>query len=79
VTRFVVECRRDPLRGSVPERFGWDARLRRVAEILDAWEGEDHRYFRVRADDGAVFILRHDRASDRWRVHYFEGAPSAGR
>ena len=68
---FVVECERHPSRGDLPGRFGWPGRMRRVVEVLDAWEGHDHRYFRLRAEDGAIYILRHDRGSDRWQIHFF--------
>ena len=67
---FKVETRPDP-QGEQPDRFGWPGRLRRVEEILDAWEGDDHRYFRVRADDGATYILRHDLSRDRWELTFF--------
>lgn len=69
---FVVECRSDSRTGRVPARFGWPGRMRAVAAVLDHWEGEQHRYFRVRTEDGAIYILRQDRAVDRWQNHFFE-------
>jgi hypothetical protein len=68
---FRVETRSEPRRGQVLVRFGWPGQLREVVEQLDTWEGEDHRYFRVRADDGAVYILRYDLNADRWQLHFF--------
>ena len=68
---FRVETRSEPRRGRVPVRFGWPGRVREVVEQLDSWEGEDHRYFRVRADDGSVYILRYDLNARRWRLHFF--------
>ena len=68
---FLVECRSEPRLGEVPVRFGWPGRMREVAEILDCWAGEDHHYFRLRTEDGSVFILRHDLAGDRWQIHFF--------
>jgi hypothetical protein len=32
----------------------------RVEEILDQWYGPDETYFRVRASDGHVYILKRD-------------------
>lgn len=74
MARLIVECRTDRRQGRVPARFGWSGRMREVAEILDSWEGGDHRYFRVRGGDGGVYILRHDVLADRWRIHHFESS-----
>ena len=69
---LVVEAVPDPEGGSVPVRFGTTReRLEEVAEVLDSWPGEGHRYFRVRGRDGSETILRHDLASDTWRIHFF--------
>jgi hypothetical protein len=48
--------------------------MREVVDRIDAWQGEDHRYFRVRADDRCVYILRHDRCADRWELTFFRVA-----
>jgi len=38
-----------------------------VCAVLDAWLAPDHRYFKVKGDDGAVYILRH--SADRgWEL-----------
>jgi hypothetical protein len=42
-----------------------------VAEVLDRWPGEDYCYYRVRATDGAFYILRHDERDDSWRIAAF--------
>ena len=51
-----------------------------MLEVLDRWNGEQHSDFRVRADDGSIYILRHDLRSDAWRIHFFqqgsEGPPA---
>ena len=39
-----------------------------VLEILDRWLDPRHRYFKVKADDGRRFILRHDTGSDAWEL-----------
>jgi hypothetical protein len=70
VGAFIVDTQAGP-DCDIPLRFGWPGRLREVVERIDAWEGEDHRYFRVRADDGAVCILRHDLREDRWELTLF--------
>lgn len=30
-----------------------------VEEVLEQWYGPDHAFFKLRADDGNVYILRH--------------------
>jgi hypothetical protein len=39
-----------------------------VVEIADRWLDPRHRYFKVRADDGREYVLRHDVASDDWEL-----------
>jgi len=39
-----------------------------VVEILDRWMDPGHRYFKVKADDGRMLILRHDSASGEWTL-----------
>lgn len=39
-----------------------------VREILDQWQGMDHTYFKLIADDGNLYIIRHDKESDEWEM-----------
>ena len=39
-----------------------------VREILDRWLDPQYRHFKVKVDDGRVFILRHDTLSDEWEL-----------
>ncbi len=72
MSALVVESRPDPLRTSVPVRFGRSGgRFEEVEALLDWWPGEGHRYFRVRVHGGSEYILRHDLATDAWRVDVF--------
>lgn len=43
-----------------------------VEEILDRWLAPDHRYFKLRGDDGGIYILRHDGVHDRWELTTYE-------
>ena len=47
--------------------------------MLDQWYGPDDIYFRVRADDGHVYILRHsqDVQEDSWTLECFRRAQRA--
>jgi hypothetical protein len=45
-----------------------------VIEILDRWIAPDHRYFKLRGDDDAVYIVRHDVEGDQWELTYYRSA-----
>ena len=51
-----------------PVRFTLGATTREVRETVDRWYGEGHDYFKVIADDGNLYLLRHDRAADEWEL-----------
>jgi len=42
--------------------------------ILDRWMAPEHRYFKVKAEDGRSFVLRHDTASGDWELAGLVGA-----
>lgn len=64
----VCESTSKPMRGTGPTRCpapsSWGARRIAVAEELDRWLDPGHRYFKVRGDDGDIYILRYDAPSD---------------
>ncbi|MGZ5094812.1 MAG: hypothetical protein ACXWHZ_16550 [Usitatibacter sp.] len=35
---------------------------------IAGWLAPDHRYFKVSADDGRIYVLRHDARSDEWEL-----------
>jgi hypothetical protein len=39
-----------------------------VVEIVDRWLAPDHRYFKLKGDDGAVYVVRHDPTADGWEL-----------
>ncbi len=43
-----------------PVRFRMEDHEHAVEEILDQWYGPEDIFFKVRADDGNVYILRHN-------------------
>jgi hypothetical protein len=46
-------------------------RTYQVKEVLDQWYGVGYRCFKVRADDGAVYILKHTETEDIWTLESF--------
>lgn len=66
-----VECYAGYRGEETPRRFFLGRRTVLVEEVVDRWLGTDHRYFKVRGDDRAVYILRHDAEGDRWELTLF--------
>jgi len=60
-----------------PLSFTLGDRSFEVVEVLDGWYGQDHAYFKLLADDGNRYILRHHMDSDSWEMVMMEakGAP----
>lgn len=59
-----------------PRSFAMHDRHIGVAEVLDQWLAPDHRYFKVRGDDGNTYIVRHDTQLDCWELTMFEKVSS---
>jgi hypothetical protein len=73
-----VECYAGYRGEEIPRRFRLGARQVEVQEVLDRWLSPEHRYFKVRGDDCAVYILRHDTETDRWALSLFDRRPDSG-
>lgn len=67
-----VECYAGYRGEETPRRLRFGERTVEVREVLDQWLAPDHRYFKLRGEDGATYILRHDTASDAWELTLFE-------
>jgi hypothetical protein len=72
-----VECYAGHRGEETPRRFTL-GRTIEVAEVLDAWLAPDHRYFKVRGDDGACYILRNDVLTGRWELTMFDRSGAIG-
>lgn len=78
--RVRVECYAGHRAEETPLRFFLGDRPIEAVEILDRWLSPEHRYFKLRGDDGAVYILRHDVVHERWELTLFDsGRRSATR
>ncbi len=67
-----VECHAGYRGEETPRRIELGSRRVEVVDVIDRWYGPDHRYFKLRGDDGAIYLLRHDEAADRWELTMFE-------
>jgi hypothetical protein len=69
-----VECYSGYKADQRPVRFHIRETEYTVEEVLDQWYGPEATYFRVRAGDGNVYILRHDTPEDAWTLEAFRRA-----
>jgi hypothetical protein len=51
-----------------PRRFFWRGRPLEVAAVLASWQEPDYLIFKVKADDGATYMLRYHQSDDAWNV-----------
>ena len=68
VIEVLVSCQAGHQGEETPVDFTIGDRRIGVAEVLDRWLAPDHRYFKLRGDDSALYILRHDVAGESWEL-----------
>lgn len=73
-----VECYAGHRGDQEPRAFLLGERRLEVRELLDGWLDPAYRYFKVRVDDGQVFILRHDEGTGEWELAALVGPGSSG-
>ncbi|MDA8230050.1 MAG: hypothetical protein M0006_01790 [Magnetospirillum sp.] len=73
-----VECYAGHRGEETPRRFSFDGRVIEIVQVLDAWLAPDHRYFKVRGDDAACYILRHDVPAARWELTMYDRTGAVG-
>ena len=58
-----------------PVEFALGEQIHSVQAVLDQWYEPDYTYFKVKASDGNVYILKHS-SDDEWTLESFrrEGA-----
>jgi len=71
-----VECYAGHRADTEPRRLHIGHREIAVTEILDRWLDPRHRYFKLRGDDGGIYLLRHDTASNLWELTLFDNGVS---
>lgn len=66
-----VQCYAGRKADERPVRFHLGGNEYVVEEVLDQWYGPEATFYKVRADDGNLYILRHDYVPDEWRLESF--------
>ncbi len=60
----------------MPVRFRIDAREVEIVENVDQWFGPDYCYFKIKGNDGNLYILRFDEGRAEWELTMFQ-SPAA--
>jgi hypothetical protein len=63
-----------PLRFTFGDKRG--GKFFEVKELLDQWYGIGYHCFKVLADDGNLYILRHQQEEDYWVLDSFRQGPA---
>jgi len=63
-----VDCYAGHRGEETPRRITIAGRTVEVLEVIDRWCEPDHRFFKLRGNDGAMYLLRHGEREDRWEV-----------
>ncbi len=77
-----VECYSGQRADERPLRFSAEGNSYEVRRVDDKWYSPAATYFRVTADDGNMYVLRHDEAKDEWTMEAFRargGALASGK
>jgi hypothetical protein len=69
-----VECYAGYRADERPLRFVLRGREFQVEELDGQWFSPAAIYFRVRANDGNFYVLRHDEVQDSWTLDAFRAA-----
>ena len=77
MTEIRVECYAGYRADQRPLRFKLGDQEFRVEDVEDQWYGPTAIYFRVRANDGNTYVLRHDEAKDSWTLEAFRSSRQA--
>ncbi len=63
-----VECYAGYKADEKPISFTLDGNKLMVDKIIDQWRGPEFEYFKVLADDGKAYLLRHDEKNGEWAL-----------
>jgi len=63
-----VECYAGYRGEQEPLAFWLGERRLTVRDVVDRWVAPEQRWFAVDANDGNVYVLRHDELSEAWEI-----------
>ena len=74
-----VECYAGHKADERPLRFFLDGHKYEINLIDDQWYSPGAAWFRVRTDDGNVYVLKHDEGQDSWALEAYRAFGRAER
>jgi hypothetical protein len=74
-----VECYAGHRGEETPRALVLGERRVGVVDVIDRWLEPDHRYFKLRGDDGSTYIVRNDAESGDWTLVVYEREPGRAR
>ena len=69
--KLEVDCYSGRKADERPVRFRLEGHEHMVEELLDQWYGPEDVFFKVRADDGNLYILRQQTSDESWDLVSF--------
>jgi hypothetical protein len=72
--RVEVECYAGYRAEETPRALRLGDRRVEVVDVIDRWLAPDHRYFKLRGNDGGTYIVRYDAERDEWELTLYEPA-----
>ena len=69
-----VQCYSGRKADERPIRVGIGDHVFMVEDVVKQWYGPEDTFFRVRADDGNVYLLRLERATSAWSMEWPQNA-----
>lgn len=70
--RVEVDCYAGYRGEETPRAIRFRGRRVAAVAVIDRWLAPDHRYFKIRGDDGGLYIIRHDVAGLEWELVFYD-------
>ena len=67
-----IDCCTDHSMNEGPTLFSLMHRSYTVKEIIDRWYGAGVVYFKILANDGNIYLLKHDERQDGWDLVFYQ-------
>jgi len=67
-----VECYASSKLSERPVAFFLSNSRYKVEEIIDRWHEEGSRYFKIKADDDNIYLLKYDEHKDCWEWVFYQ-------
>jgi hypothetical protein len=74
--RITMKVQVEPCAGhlglEMPRRFRFGRREIEIVETVDQWDGRDYCYFKIKGNDGNLYILRFEQDRGEWELTMFQ-------